>query len=77
MHKLTPIMAERIHSYFTASPLFSEDPVGAFADGKRRLISVLQAQIDATDDLTIDDYCRVTGSTINEHGNESMLRRNE
>ena len=59
-------MAHQIHSYFTASPLFPDDPLAAFEDGKRRMINSLQEEIDATKTLTLDDYCRVTGSTINQ-----------
>ncbi len=63
---LKKIMAERIHPYFTASPLFPANPAAAFEDGKNRLKSTLSADIKILETISLADYCRMTGSTITE-----------
>jgi hypothetical protein len=57
-------MAEKVHRFFTASPHFPDDMPAAWEDGKDRLKRALRREITITEELTLADYCRATGATI-------------
>jgi len=63
---LTIVAAQCIHPYFTASPFFPDDPRAAWEDGKRKYIAVLTGAIKKAEAVTIEEYCRITGSNILE-----------
>lgn len=58
------ILADRLHPYFTASKFFPDDPVKAWENEKAKYVLKLHAEIEAIKKMTVQDYCRVTGSTI-------------
>lgn len=57
-------MVERVHPYFTASPFFPNDIKKAWIDGKERYINTLKRHIEAVEQMTLEDYCKKTGSDL-------------
>ena len=72
---LRSVIAERLGPFFQASPFYPSRVLEAWDDGKDRMRKSLQSQIAALDELTLDEFCKVTGSNINQDLLDERLAR--
>ena len=70
--QLRATIAERINPYFTAIENYKHDPIEAFGAAKLNFIAALKRQIETAEEMTLDEFCVLTGSNINK----SLLANN-
>jgi len=64
MKPLGLVTADAIHPYLTASKFYPADMPAAWSDGKRHYILVQQANIQRAEQMTLADYCAITGAKL-------------
>ena len=65
-HSIKSSIAERIHPYFTATKNYQNEPIEAFLTAKLNMIAAMKQQIETAEEMTLDEFCRLTGSEINK-----------